>query len=145
MQIATYDQWLQLKINQLKQRATDGEAPIAKWTCSECQGVGTIIDTGEITGQEFDADCPTCDGDGKIEFDADHVDLEKAKMILNLEAYTEELLADLVALAAHTKRHEWLVLAEHGFSVYSSIKTKKLYYEKSMPGLFYCKSVQVVH
>lgn len=144
MQIATYDQWLDLKILDLKRQVADG-GPVPTWKCAECAGQGCVIDFGERTGEEFEAQCPECDGDGTVEFEPDSVDRKTAQKVLDVQVYTDEVLKDLRDLAKHTGRHELMVLAEHEFVVYSDIKSKTLMVEIQKPGQLYRRSMPVLH
>lgn len=140
MQIATYDQWLDLKILHLRNQIADG-ATAPKWKCTECCGEGTITDTGEITGQEFEADCPECDGDGTVDFDPGSADKAAAKKVLTKAEYFNELYQDLIDVAQHTKQNEWLVLAEHGFTATCDLRTKRV--EINHKDSFWYKSLKV--
>lgn len=144
MIINTYDGWIESKILQLRENAAQaGEAPQLK--CTQCFGLGHITDFGELTGEEFDACCPECDGAGTVDFEPAAVDIAVARKVLTRRDYHNELIADLRRVARFTGRDEWLFLAEHGITVYSDIATQKLRVVARLDGDWYDSALEVIH
>lgn len=123
VKIATYDQWRKAKIELLQALCQEDEQPVSV-DCPKCDGSGEITDYGEITGQEFEATCNQCEGEGKV--DSSEIKDEDFKKETHYFAYLDELKSDLFALAVWTGKPVDQVLFEAGFRVWSDIETKRL-------------------
>lgn len=146
MLVANYDRWLESKAKELAENIAAGEeAPVFK--CAQCLGDGTIMDTGEITGEEFEAKCNKCDGIGKVDFEQGDINKRELRALLPYHEYQKEVLKDLRQLARYTSRPEWIVLSDNGWEVFSEVNTKKLVVKSPRDGVgrFYCEKKEVIH
>lgn len=116
MQVATYSQ---LKKAQIAAQLIPGTI-----TCPRCKGEGECTSTCDECGQDKEATCTMCHGDGTVDSkDVDPTDIPGG-------SYTEHLhqvLTDLTAVARWRGTPPEREISSAGYIPYSSLRTKALH------------------
>jgi len=120
IRIRPFGEWREMKLRTVVDVDEGSHELIVE--CGTCGGCGEVEDVGVKTGRYFDTDCPTCDGEGKVE-----VSRQTAEDVVYTKVdYEEEVKLDLMLLSDWTRKPYHQLLSEAGFSVWSEIDTKRL-------------------
>lgn len=119
--VRSFESWREMKLRTVVE--SEDIALETMVECGTCGGCGEIEDIGEKTGRYFDTDCPTCDGDGKVEISRQNAE----SAIYTKDDYETEVKMDLQMLSAWTLKPYWLVLFDAGFEVTFSLDKRELH------------------